>query len=142
VAMWLKNCINFGFLHLDPNCQNLVVFLKLGLGGNIGYETRCNIMNNFNLKHLNKFQWRIIRIGLWGIFWNPSYGCPWTIPKIILEINISISSLTTSIFLNNYFPLFLITTSIWWLLHSFSLSTNMDMEKILTCIFSYPWNVY
>lgn len=36
VAMWLKNCINFGFLHLNPNCQNLVVFLKLGIGRNIG----------------------------------------------------------------------------------------------------------
>jgi hypothetical protein len=98
VAMWWKNCINFSFLHFNPNCQNLVVFLKLGVGGNIGCETRWNIMNNFNLKHVSKFQWWIIRIGLWGSFWNPSYGYAWTIPKTILEINIPFSSLTTSIF--------------------------------------------
>jgi len=98
VAMWWKNCINFSFLHFNPNYQNLVVFLKLGVGGNIGCETKWNIMNNFNLKHLSKFQWWIIRIGLWGIFWNPSFGCPWTIPKTILETNIPFSSLTTSFF--------------------------------------------
>jgi hypothetical protein len=28
-----------------------------------------------------KFQWLVIRTGIWTMFWNPSYGHPWTIPK-------------------------------------------------------------
>jgi hypothetical protein len=31
----------------------------------------------------------------WEIFWNVSYGCPWTIPREILEIMTSFSSLIT-----------------------------------------------
>jgi hypothetical protein len=51
-------------------------------------------MWNFNIFEI--FQWWVIGIGIWGIFWNPSYGCPWTIPKTISIITTSFSSLTTS----------------------------------------------
>jgi hypothetical protein len=38
----------------------------------------------------------VLGIGTWGIFWNPSYGHLWTIPKRISKLNTSFSSLTTS----------------------------------------------
>jgi hypothetical protein len=31
-----------------------------------------------------------------GFFWNPSYGCPWTIPKKIFKITTPFSSLSIS----------------------------------------------
>jgi len=58
-----------------------------------------------NLKDLTvgKFQWRVIETGILGIFWNLSYGRPWTILKTISEITSSCSS--------QLFHFFLIITS-------------------------------
>jgi hypothetical protein len=44
----------------------------------------------------DKFQGGVIKTSIWGIFWNPSYGHPWTIPKTISEITTSFSCLTIS----------------------------------------------
>jgi hypothetical protein len=55
-----------------------------------------NDLKKYKLVWIFKFQGRVIGTGIWRIFWNPSYGHSWTIPKTISEINTSFSSLTTS----------------------------------------------
>jgi hypothetical protein len=62
------------------------------------------IFKKINWFGLFKFQGQVIGTGIWGIFWNPSNGRSWTIPKTISEINTSFSGL-------NYFISFYITTS-------------------------------
>jgi hypothetical protein len=54
---------------------------------------------SFNLKNsmYNSFLMNFIilvminQTCIWGIFWNPLYGHPWTIPKIVLKIITSFS---------------------------------------------------
>jgi hypothetical protein len=52
---------------------------------------------------------------LYVIFWNPSYGHPWIIPKAISEITTSFSNLTLRFFLNNSFHF--ITISLFFPIH-------------------------
>jgi len=58
----------------------------------------ATLVHDYSKKKLmvDEFQWRVIQTGICGIFWNPSYGHPWTIPNIISKITVSFSSLTAS----------------------------------------------
>ncbi len=37
---------------------------------------------------VGKFLWRVIETGIWGIFWNSLYGCPWWVLKLVMSMKI------------------------------------------------------
>jgi hypothetical protein len=112
---------NFGqFLHCNLHDRSGWVHLRTLQSLDVDFKHCIVFCVTFQIRWIvhsrTKFQWWVIKISMWRIFWNPSYGHPWTILKTISKITNSFSTLTISCFFNNHFLFlltFLITTSLY-----------------------------